>query len=148
MSEYCSSFRSACLYRYQLLRQLGQSLSLSNLQLELLSSFLQQLTRDDSITDWEPHQSRLDQKILNNSWGNILKGFIENQLMKCCRWARGKSSVLIRLQRFAKMRIFCGNVIRVSPVDNLYQTLIVRLWGKPGGVRSRDQPCQECPGWC
>ena len=43
----------------------------------------------------------------------------------------GKSSVLIRLPRFAKMRIFYGNVIRVTPLDNLYQT--------PGGARSREE---------
>ena len=35
---------------------------------------------------------------------------------------RGKSSVLIRLPRFAKMRIFYENVIRVRPLDNLYPT--------------------------
>ena len=35
--------------------------------------------------------------------------------MKWCWWARGKSSVLIRLPRFAKMRIFYGKVIRVRP---------------------------------
>ena len=47
----------------------------------------------------------------------------------------GKSSVLIRLPRFAKMRIFYGNVIRVTPLDNLYQT--------PGDAMSRDEPVRS-----
>ena len=33
------------------------------------------------------------------------------------------------------MRIFYGNVIKVTPLDNLYQT--------PGGARSREQPVRS-----